>query len=657
MSKSVIINLGIGDLTQGFPRVAVRLWATGNSRPEQFMGSLPPAPSLVELCRNWQLVYRGLCGRMAYRQPSSVPAQSAYLATPTATSASSNELEISEAGITHVSQMDFDELCQRLQIALNDWLTSAGFLSIEYQLRSRLNPTDLVRVIVETEDPWLRQLPWHRWNFFQDYPKAEMALSQPEYQRRTGIETAENKSQVRILAVFGSSVGIDLEMEALLLRELPNTVVKFLVNPSRQAFNDQLWQPAGWDMLFFAGHSQTHKGTGRIYINENPTHNSLTLLQLEEALKAAIERGLQLAIFNSCDGLGLAKALEQLYIPTVVVMREPVPNRVAQVFFYQFLLAFAQEQQPLYLAFQQARRQLQGLEDDFPAASWLPVICQNLAVEPLTWQQLGGTLPCPYRGLFAFKEEDAFVFFGREQVTEALLVAAQTRSLVAVVGPSGSGKSSVVFAGLIPRLRQTAGAAIQIVSFRPGNSPIESLAKAVASIQAMGGKLRSSELASIFHQDTQALADTLKALNPEPTNRLMLVVDQFEELYTLSSQAEQQSFLEALLKATQAVPSLTLVLTLRADFYGHALSDRTFSDRLQGAIYNLGPMSREELRRAIEAPAASAAVSLEAGLINRLIDDVWKQAGSLPLLEFALTQLWSKQNKGILTHRAYAEIG
>lgn len=643
MSKSVIINLGSGSLQKGFTSIAVQLWTVDNARPEQFVGALPPAPALVELYRNWQLVYKGLCDRLSSRSPQpgyrkqpepiahQPPNQLLSLvagSAPTALhSAKANTLEVSEAGITHVSQVDFDDLCQQLQSELNCWLKSASFLPIEYHLRSRLNSADRVCVIFETTDPYLRRLPWHRWDFFQDYPQSEMILSQLEYQRYSPTQRSHTaSSEVRILAVFGNSQGIDLEMEARLLQQLPNAAVKLLVNPSRAAFNAQLWRSEGWDILFFAGHSQTQAETGQLYINEEANGNSLIVPQLEEALKAAIERGLQLAIFNSCDGLGLAQDLEKLHIPTVMVMREPVPNRVAQVFFNQFLLAFSRENLPLYLAFQRARRQLQGLENDFPAASWLPVICRNLAVDSPTWQSLGGSTPCPYQGLFAFQEKDAALFFGREKFTKDLAIAAQAKPFVAVVGPSGSGKSSVVFAGLVPRLRKTGDSNHVIVSFRPGNTPSKALTKALDSF-------------------------------PESSARLTLIVDQFEELYTLSSVVEQQQFLNRLVAAIQSRPSFTLVITLRADFYGHALSHGSFGNLLQGAVHNLCPMSRKELYSAIEQPAARAAVKLEAGLSSRLIDDVWQQAGGLPLLEFALTQLWEKQENGVLTHRAYSEIG
>ena len=703
MNKSVVIDLGNGDLSSGFPRVTAQIWTTGHPHPEQFIGSLPPAPSLIDLYRNWQLIYNNLCSR---KQLLSLPA----------VDEDDDELEIDAAGITNVSQLSFDEVCQQLQTGINTLLKSPDFINIELQLRSALNPSEDIQVIIETRDELLRRLPWHRWDFFKNYPQSEMALSVPEYKRPRSQRSKVGKKQVRILAILGNSQGINLETESLLFKNLDDADIAFLVNPSRQEFSDRLWDSSGWDILFFAGHSQTEGETGRIYINENKTNNSLTIEQLEEALKQAIENGLTLAFFNSCDGLGLALSLEKLNIPTVLVMREPVPNRVAQVFFEYFLDAFAQQRLPLHLAVQQARRKLQGLEDEFPAASWLPVICQNPALETPTWLQLGGIPPCPYRGLFAFREEDSHLFFGREKFTEDLAAAVKTKPLVAVVGPSGSGKSSVVFAGLIPALRQTK-IQLQIISFCPGNNPFKALAAALVPLLEKLDHLDSDRDSTIFSSknyctlkrkiarcavrkavpkallqaiDRSKLVQVSDSSNSEsnarylferkleislqrddkflykiiesfvqhnPGVRLVLIVDQFEELYTQTPEAQRQPFLDGLLTAIRLAGGFTVVLTLRADFYGHALSCRSFSDALQGAVHNLGPMSREELQSAIAQPAALMQVKLEDGLINKLIDAAWGYSGRLPLLEFALTQLWSQQLGGWLTNQAYTEIG
>jgi WD40 repeat protein len=650
MSKLVVISLGSGSLLDGFPRVTAQVWTSGYSFPEQFIGSLPPAPHLIELYRNWQLIYQCLCDRQSLRSPTS--------------DSSADELEIDDFSITNVSQSSFEELCQKFQTQLNAWLASDGFLGIDRQLRSKLDPKEEIRITLALNDEWLWRFPWHQWVLLRDYPQAEIALSQPEYARRQQISNP-CKNKVRILAILGDSRGIDLDTETRFLANLTDADITCLSNPSRYEVNSHLWDQQGWDILFFAGHSQTQGTVGRLYINEHPQHNSITIEQLEEALQAAIERGLKLAIFNSCDGLGLALALEALHIPVVVVMREPVPNRVAQEFFRQFLGAFAIERLSLYSAVRQARRKLQGLEDDFPGASWLPVIFQNPAIEPPTWLQLGGAPPCPYKGLQAFQEMDAPLFWGREQATQDLAIAVKRQPLVAVVGASGSGKSSVVFAGLVPYLRQHSGATPPfIVSFRPGHNPYEALAEAIVSLepsmleQEQSLQRKVVELTREFQQDNQALCRTIEALvRQSPGSRFVLIADQFEEVYSLCPEQDRQGFLDGLLHAVKAAPVFTLVLTLRADFYGYTLSYRPLSDALQGAVYNLGPMSREELRSAIEQPAARMQVKLEPGLTDKLIQATWESAGHLPLLEFALSQLWSNQREGWLTHQAYDAIG
>jgi len=649
MSKTVVINLGSGNLNHGFPHVTVRLWTDQNLQAAQFVGRLPGMPELVESYRIWQSTYRALCSRLVLRRPTD--------------EALEEELEIESSGITHVSQFSFEEFSQQIHQQINTWLKSGSVLAIEQQLRSHLDPADEIRVIVETNDDLLRRLPWHCWDFFRDYPQAEIALSRPEYKRRSVVRGSVNRKNVRILAILGDRRGIDVAAEQQMLSGLVDAETEFLVMPSRQEFDRYLWDASGWDILFFAGHSQTEGETGRLYINENPVHHSLTVEELEEALQGAIDHGLKLAIFNSCDGVGLAQALGKLQIPQVIVMREPVPNRVAQEFLQHFLNAFAYQRLPLYPAMRQARSQLRGLEHEFPGASWLPVICQNPAVEPSTWLQLGGMAPCPYRGLFAFQEADASLFFGREQVTQDLLTAVKRQSLVAVVGASGSGKSSVVFAGLVPRLRSPQHLPWQIVSFRPGSKPFDALAEAWLELPSQRPderpfRLQVLELSVNFQQDPQALSQAIARLHQQnPNTRLLLIVDQFEELYTLCPTTERQPFLNHLLDAVESAPSVTLLLTLRADFYGYALSDRRWSDALQNAVYNLGPMSRQELERAIAQPAAQTQVQLEPGLLDKLIQATWGQAGRLPLLEFALTELWAQQYAGRLTHRAYDAIG
>ncbi|MCG8363761.1 MAG: CHAT domain-containing protein [Pseudanabaenales cyanobacterium] len=641
MSRLVVINLGSGDLQQGCPSITAQISQPEGSRHSmQFRGSLPPAPAIARLYQRWQLLYEAFYQMRSLR--------------------SIRDFEIVSSGMmTHFSEVEFRQLCQQLQIQINAWLTSEAFLNLDQQVRSQLSPAEEICFIIETDDDYLRRLPWHQWRFFRDYRKAELVLSRPEYKQRQALPPKIFRQRIRILAILGSSEGIDLDAERKFLEGLPDSETQFLVKPERREFNTQLWDEVGWDILFFAGHSQTEGETGRLYINQQQTHNSLTIEELEEGLSAAIDRGLKLAIFNSCEGLGLANALAKLDISQVIVMREPVPNLVAQEFFRYFLTAFAGQRSPLYLAVQEARRKLQGLEDHYPVASWLPVICQNPALEPLTWLQLGGGAPCPYRSLEAFREEDAPFFHGRESVTEQLVLAVKKKPLVSVIGASGSGKSSVVFAGLLPRLR--ASMAVQIVAFRPGQNPFEALAEALAPLWRPDASCRSAELDLIsqLRHDAQVLCDMIESIvQPGSGQRLVLVADQFEELFVLCPKTERQLFLDRMLRAVKKAPMFTLVFTLRADFLGQALAYPPLGKALQHCPPTLLlAMNREELERAIVRPATEMNVRLEKGLANRLMDEVDHQPGRLPLLEFTLTQLWSNQKDGWLSHQVYEEIG
>ncbi|NJM49014.1 MAG: hypothetical protein HC860_24985 [Alkalinema sp. RU_4_3] len=243
MSKSVVINLGTGDLGDGLPRVTAQVWLDERSRPEQSIGSLPPAPCLVELYRHWQAFYRTLWECMAS------PRQNDPTALRSAEPYPAIDLDFGQPVITNISQSSFEDLSRRLQTAMGDWLQSECFLPIERHLRSRFDPTDEIRVVFETDNDLLRRLPWQHWTFFNDYPKAEMALSCPEYQFRPAVPRLPHK-KTRILAVMGDTKGISLTKDSLFLQQLTDAETHFLVNPSRQEFNHQLWSESGWDMLF-----------------------------------------------------------------------------------------------------------------------------------------------------------------------------------------------------------------------------------------------------------------------------------------------------------------------------------------------------------------------------------------------------------------------
>ncbi|MEO0867572.1 MAG: CHASE2 domain-containing protein, partial [Cyanobacteria bacterium J06642_11] len=354
--KLVVLKLGPGGFSQGFA-VTLQIGKEDERPTVELSGALPPAPELPGLYQQWQAAYRQL----------QVPIR----------------LEARPNMVTNVSWVgDCQESADVLRDRVNHWFRHPTFQPIHTKLLEQLNPTDTIRLVIQTEDPILKRLPWHQWELLQRYPQAELALSAPVYEHVEAVKT--RRKSVRILAIFGDATGLDLSTDQALLQKLPGADLQFLRAPDRATLNQYLWQPQGWDILFFAGHSSSTDTNGQLSLNHQDT---LTIPELKYALAKAVQRGLGIAIFNSCDGLGLAQDLADLHIPQILVMREPVPDRVAHEFLKGFLESFSRDT-PLYLSVREARERLQALENEFPCATWLPMLCQNLAVQPPTWQQL-----------------------------------------------------------------------------------------------------------------------------------------------------------------------------------------------------------------------------------------------------------------------------
>jgi CHASE2 domain-containing sensor protein len=272
--------------------------------------------------------------------------------------------------VIFVSSRDVQESASKLGEILNYWLRNESFIEINNRLLEYLKRDEKTQFLIRTDNFDIKKLPWREWRLIRDFYQSEVAFSPVNYTTRVAQNT--NKIPLKILAILGHSQGIDVYKDRLFLEGLSWADVTFLVEPIRREVNDQLWNNA-WDIIFFAGHSETEGEQGKIYIN--PT-DSLTVEQLWFALRNAVSQGLKLAIFNSCDGLGLTQKLDDLKIPQMIVMRELVPDQVAQEFLKFFLKGLANNQS-LSLAFREARERLQGLENDFPCASWLPVIYQH----------------------------------------------------------------------------------------------------------------------------------------------------------------------------------------------------------------------------------------------------------------------------------------
>jgi WD40 repeat protein/basic membrane lipoprotein Med (substrate-binding protein (PBP1-ABC) superfamily)/DNA-binding SARP family transcriptional activator len=277
----------------------------------------------------------------------------------------------------------------------------------------------------------------------------------------------------------------------------------------------------------------------------------------------------------------------------------------------------------------------------------------------------------PYKGLEFFDVEDADLFFGREKLTAHLAERLREgERLLFVVGASGSGKSSLVRAGLIPALRR--GTQLldgsfplegspdwQIQVIQPTAQPLETLATSLCHEEP---SLRSvATFIDDLRQDPSSLHLCAKRLcQNNKASQLLLVVDQFEELFTLcQDEGQQGTFIANLLAAVH--PDLdgptTVVVTLRADFYTYCAQYPGLRQQLAAHQEYIGPMSSEELRRAIEGPARRGAWEFEPGLVDLILRDVRNQPGSLPLLSHALLETWRRRRGRILTLESYAESG
>ncbi|NGO42966.1 WD40 repeat domain-containing protein [Streptomyces ureilyticus] len=244
----------------------------------------------------------------------------------------------------------------------------------------------------------------------------------------------------------------------------------------------------------------------------------------------------------------------------------------------------------------------------------------------------------PYPGLRRFQPEDQERFFGRERLTAQLTELTWARRLVAVVGASGSGKSSLLRAGLIPALRGSTSAeerpaAIRI--FAPGPRPART-----------HGHLLTADGSGTDTADTPETADTV------------VVVDQFEEVFTLCRDAaERAEFVELLLAALRPERRLRVVIAVRADFFGHCAGYPGLAEALRAATLLVGPMTPRELRESVVRPAASAHLTVERALTARIVEEVSGEPGALPLMSHALLETWRRRRSGRLDLEGYEAAG
>lgn len=257
----------------------------------------------------------------------------------------------------------------------------------------------------------------------------------------------------------------------------------------------------------------------------------------------------------------------------------------------------------------------------------------------------------PYKGLVAFKEEDADIFFGREAVVTDLLARLANQRFVAVLGASGSGKSSLVQAGLVPKLRHIHGKTWQVVQMRPSRDPLLTLAHKLV------GVLPQIDLTGIDY-DAAILSNTLTEVAGD--NRVLLVIDQFEEVFTACEKAQREAFFACLMETVQMDNPLSVVITLRADFLAKC-TEQDYHGLVQ-QIKNgvlLTPLNEQELEDVITLPLTNTDKSIEPKLKYLLINESLPEKGSLPLLQYALEKLWNmavEQKLPQLTVKMYMEL-
>ena len=345
MEKLVIFQPDNGDFfNQGFERINILVYLINENNQvdvRQLTGRLPPAPHIANLFPNWREKYQLLLDNLP-----SYDFQRGFV----------------DAQVTHVSFKNFDCETAVLRDYLNDWLNSETFISTKEDLQQALQLTsqDEIRFIIQTAAVLslqtkniLHRLPWYWWNLFPNHYKIEFAISsnkfQPDFihQENTLIRENRRLRRVRILGIFGdykNSEGyreIDIETDWLLIKDLRAKGASpiFLHQPKLSELT-KLWDEI-FNIICVSCHSDSQEDCSTGWLKINSDKERLEIKELRNALRKARDNGLQLVIFNSCNGLGLAQAISDLNIPQIIVWRESVPDIVAKQFLKYFLQSFA----------------------------------------------------------------------------------------------------------------------------------------------------------------------------------------------------------------------------------------------------------------------------------------------------------------------------
>jgi WD40 repeat protein len=262
----------------------------------------------------------------------------------------------------------------------------------------------------------------------------------------------------------------------------------------------------------------------------------------------------------------------------------------------------------------------------------------------------------PYVGLDSFAEQKKDLFFGRARAVESLVARLQTENLVAVIGPSGSGKSSVVLAGVLPALKAGAvpgsDAWAYLGRIVPGANALKSLARVLGREAG-----HEEELLAEISRDPAALLELVEQLFPGRAT--LLVIDQFEEVSTLCEDGDARAIFENAVAhlVTHGTVRHIVILTMRSDFIGAVARQPALQQILETALEHLTPLTASELREAIERPAELIGLKFESGVVEALVHDILGEPAALPLLQFTLLKLWEGRDHNRVTMEAYRALG
>lgn len=501
------------------------------------------------------------------------------------------------------------------------------------------------------------------------------------------------------------------------LSDIGQVILERLPNNTLEALQTRLQQHE-YHIFHFIGHGffDTQNEQSCLLLEDR---TGITQTVTADALATILcdHRELRLVFLNACEGgrsseqdifTGTAQTLVQQGVPAVIAMQAAVTDNAAVSLAPSFYRALTNGY-PVDAALAEARKALYVQNDTL---EWATPVLFTRTPDSQLFTIIGGRAEVvqsaersPFKGLHYFDVADAELFYGREKLVAELVAQlspppgqsqGEHSRFLAIIGASGSGKSSLVRAGLIPAIQQQQAVAasadpstpaptwwMQVMT--PTATPLESLAMSLTqqndSIRATANLLDDLAadprtlhlyLRKLLTSQTVAAPSTALqrgAASPTAPRRALLIVDQFEELFTLCRNREaRKAFVDNLLTAAGVTARngsygfgldgpTTVVITLRADFYAHCAEFEVLRTALERYQKFIGLMNQEELRRAIEEPARRNGWEFEQGLVDLILDDVGNEPGALPLLSHALLETWHRRDGHILTYEGYTAAG